>query len=91
MKVMTAFKTKKFCPNQYSEIKDILFNNIRKYNNAMKERHDKKLSSRHNIQIGGKVLDSTRGMLKNGPGLLDPRSVGPFTVKNIFSNSVFVV
>jgi hypothetical protein len=30
-------------------------------------------------------------MLKNGPGLLDPRFSGPFTVRNIFSISAFAV
>jgi hypothetical protein len=37
------------------------------------------------------VIVSTRGMLKNRPGLLDPRFVGFFTVRNIFSNSALAV
>jgi hypothetical protein len=57
----------------------------------MRERHDRKLSTGHNIQIRDKVLVSTRRMLKNRPGLLDPRFVGPFTVRNLFSNSAFAV
>jgi hypothetical protein len=65
VKVMAAYKTRDAAPHQYSEIKDILYGNIQKYNDSMKERHDRKHSTEHNIQIRDKLLVSTKRMLKN--------------------------